>query len=97
PDIPSVKQTVVCMTSCGLVITDKHYFWGQTWGPSWTTAMGDTPGDAIRQRDLYFWQGGVIALAKEVGLADYSHQRAGYILPNTEYEGDMMFMLQLAP
>lgn len=95
PSIPSVKQSVVCVPL--IVVQANYYFWGLTWGPMWSTAMGDTPGFEGRQRDVYFWQGGVIALAKEVDLVNFSHQRAGYILPNTEHTGDMCFMLQLAP
>lgn len=95
PDIPSTKMTVAAVPL--IVVPAERFFWGLTWGPMWSTAQGDTPGDEGRQRDVYFWQGGVIALAKEVDLANFSHQRAGYILPNTDEGGDMCFMLQLAP
>lgn len=95
PDIPTTQQTVVCMTTGGLVVTLGQYFWGQTWGPIWTTAMDTTPGAAGRHRQLVFWQGGVIALQHETTPASYSHQHAGYILSSSENTGDMMFMLQL--
>ncbi len=95
PDIPSTKMSVVAVPL--IVVPAERYFWGLTWGPMWSTAQNETPGAEGRQRDVYFWQGGVIALAHEVDLATYSHQRAGFILPNTAEGGDMCFMLQLAP
>lgn len=97
PNVPTYKQTIVCLTACGLAVTAERYFWGQTWGPTWTTAYGDTPGALVRDRELVFMQGGTIAIKREQDPTSNSNQRAGYILPNTQYEGDMMFMLQLAP
>lgn len=100
PTIPTNKQAIVCMTACGLTVTNGRYFWGQTWGPTWTTAVSgeaDLPGKSDRQRQLVFWQGGVIELLKLTTPGTYSHQVAGYVLSNTVNTGDMMFMLQLAP
>lgn len=97
PTVPTYKQAIVCMTACGLVITNGYYFWGQTWGPTWTTAYNLTPGAADRDRELVFMQGGTIAISREQDPTSNSNQRAGYVLSNTVNTGDMMFMLQLAP
>lgn len=97
PNIPTTKQTIVCMTACGLVVTSGRYFWGQTWGPTWTTAYNLTPGAVAYHRQLVFMQGGTIALLHEMDPSASSHQVAGYILSNTENTGDMMFQLMLAP
>lgn len=96
PNSPTYKQAVVCMTSCGVVVTAGQYFWGQTWGPCWTTAYNATPGLATNDRELIFMQGGTIAIKREMDPTTYSHQRAGYVLTNTENTGDMFFQLQLA-
>jgi len=95
PNSPTYRQAVVCMAL--LPITNGRYFWGQTWGPMWTTAMNLTPGAADRDRELVFSQGGTIAIKREWDPTSNSNQRAGYVLTNTVNTGDMMFMLQLAP
>lgn len=95
PDTPTLKQAIVCMTAGGLTVTSTRYFWGQTWGPIWATAVGDPPGTNDNERELMFWQGGVIAHRHTLDPTSYSRQRAGYVLTDCENTGDMMFMLQL--
>lgn len=95
PTIPTLKQAIVCMTTGGMTVTSEQYFWGLTWGEAWTTAVGDPPGKNDNERELMFWQGGVIHYRHGLDPTSYSRQRAGFVLTDTGNTGDMMFMLQL--
>jgi len=75
-------------------VTANYYFWIQTWGPCFGTAMSAIPGAAANDRDIYFNSDGALinGLAATLGM-----QRAGYLLPNTTSGGDQFYQLQLAP
>ena len=75
-------------------VTANYYFWIQTWGPCFGTAMSAIPGAAANDRDIYFNSDGALinGLAATLGM-----QRAGFLLPNTTSGGDQFYQLQLAP
>jgi hypothetical protein len=92
--IPSNDMPVVCVPHIKAAV--DTYFWGQTWGPMWTTAVSTPPNDAYRE--LVWHPTGVIArLAGDYDPSTYGLQRAGYMLTYTLNTGDMMYMLTLAP
>lgn len=94
PDYPSWEAAVVCVPHIKAAVDE--YFWGQTWGPMWTTAVGAAP--KSHYRTLIFSQGGTIArYPGDFAPATYGFQPAGYILTDTTNTGDMMYMLTLAP
>ena len=82
-------------------VTSGKYFWGQTWGPCFGTVMGTVPGREANQREVYFHTDGALLTGVETSLDSVLHQRAGYLITNTEPGGagygDQFYMLQLAP
>lgn len=94
PTYPSYFMPVVCVPH--IKAAAGSYFWGQTWGPMWTTAHNVTPGLLAYDREVIFY-GSVIAVRREFDPTTYSYQRAGYIITYTRNTGDMCYLLQLAP
>lgn len=82
-------------------VTIDYYFWGQTWGPCFGTVYSSTPGRVANQRDVYFNIDGALMTGAEIDLSSVLHQRAGFLITNTEPGGegygDQLYMLQLAP
>ena len=76
-------------------VTSGYYFWIQTWGPCFGTAMSAIPGAAANDRAIYFNSDG--ALINGASLTTNGMQYAGYLLPNTAAGGDQFYQLQLAP
>jgi hypothetical protein len=89
----STYQSMVCVPL--IPVTSGYYFWGQTYGPCFGTAMSAVPGAAATDRDVYFNSDG--ALINGASLTTNGAQRAGYIITGTSSgAGDQFYMLQLA-
>lgn len=89
---------VVCVPH--IKAAENSFFWGQTWGPMWTTAFSTTPGTSDNYRELVFYptgQGFIIATIADVAPATLSYQHAGHLITYTRNTGDMCYMLTLAP
>jgi len=86
-------SSMVCVPL--IPVTTDYYFWGQTWGPCFGTAMSALPGAASGDRDIYFNSDG--ALVNGASLTTNGAQRAGYLITMTSGGGDQFYMLQLAP
>jgi hypothetical protein len=86
-------SSMVCVPL--IPVTTDYYFWGQTWGPCFGTAMSALPGAAANDRDIFFNADG--ALINGSSLTTNGAQRAGTLLTMTSGGGDQFYMLQLAP
>ena len=76
-------------------VTSGYFFWIQTWGPCFGTAMSAIPGAAANDRAVYFNSDG--ALINGASLTTNGMQYAGFLLPNTAGGGDQFYCLQLNP
>ena len=76
-------------------VTTSYYFWGQTWGPCFGTAMSAIPGAANGDRAVFFNSDG--ALVNGSSLTTNGAQLAGYVITMTSGGGDQFYMLQLTP
>ena len=98
PTFPDRNMPVVCVPH--VKAAENSYFWGQTWGPMWITAVGEPPGKPSLQsyRRCCWYPGGVIARwIGDVNPATYGYQDAGYVATYTRNTGDMMIMLEMCP
>lgn len=86
-------MSMVCVPL--IPVTTSYYFWGQTWGPCYGTAMSAIPGAASGDRSVYFNGDG--ALINGASLTTNGAQYAGYVLSNTTSGGDQWYQLMLAP
>jgi hypothetical protein len=89
----SAYSSMVCVPL--IPVTTAYYFWGQTWGPCFGTAMSAIPGAAASDRAVYFNSDG--ALINGASLTTNGAQLAGYVITMTSGGGDQFYMLQLAP
>ncbi|GAI50683.1 unnamed protein product, partial [marine sediment metagenome] len=95
-DIPTQKMGIVCVSL--IAVSPNYHFWGLTWGPIWIPAWSATPGAEVNDREVYFkLPAGFIILPHEFTIGTNCYQRAGFVLPNTEYGGDMCIELQISP
>jgi len=78
-------------------VTDTYYFWGQTWGPCFGTAMSAIPGAASADREVYFNGDGALIAGVDTVLETQVPQRAGFIITMTSGGGDQFYMLQITP
>ena len=84
-------SSMVCVPL--IPVTSGYYFWGQTWGPCFGTAMSALPGAASADRAVYFNSDG--ALINGASLTTNGAQLAGYVMTMTSGGGDQFYMLQL--
>jgi hypothetical protein len=78
-------------------VTTGHYFWGQTWGPCFGTAMSVLPGVTAGDREVYFNSDGALEAGVDVDAKVVMNQRAGFVITMTSGGGDQFYMLQIAP
>ena len=78
-------------------VTSAYYFWIQTWGPCFGTAMSAIPGAASADREVYFNGDGALIAGADTVLETQVPQRAGFIISNTTAGGDQFYMLQITP
>jgi len=92
----SATSAYASMVAVNLIpVAQYSYFWGQTWGPCFGTAMSALPGAASADRAIFFNSDG--ALINGASLTTNGAQRAGYLITMTSGGGDQFYMLQLAP
>ena len=91
----SFYQAQVCVPL--IPVTSGYYFWGQTWGPCYGTAMSAIPGAASADRDVYFNGDGALIAGADTALETYVPQRAGFVITPTSTGGDQFYMLQITP
>jgi len=89
----SAYSSMVCVPL--IPVTTDYYFWGQTWGPCFGTAMSAIPGAASADRAVYFNSDG--ALINGASLTTNGAQLAGYVITMTSGGGDQFYMLQITP
>lgn len=89
-------QSMVCVPL--IPVTTDYYFWGQTWGPCFGTAMSSVPGATSGNRDLYFNTDGALIAGEDTVLETSVPQRAGFLITATSSgSGDQFYMLQITP
>jgi hypothetical protein len=86
-------SSMVCVPL--IPLTTDYYFWGQTWGPCFGTAMSALPGAASGDRAVFFNSDG--ALINGASLTTNGAQLAGFVITMTSGGGDQFYQLQLAP
>lgn len=91
----SAYQAMVCVPL--IPVTTAYYFWGQTWGPCFGTAMSAIPGAASADREVYFNGDGALIAGADTVLETRVPQRAGFVLSPTSTGGDQFYMLQITP
>jgi hypothetical protein len=89
----SAYASMVCVPL--IPVTSGYYFWGQTWGPCFGTAMSAIPGAASADRAVFFNGDG--ALINGASLTTNGAQLAGFVITMTSGGGDQFYQLQLAP
>ena len=78
--IPSQDMAVVCVPHIKAAV--DSFFWGQTWGPMWTTAVSTPPNDQYRM--LCWHPTGVIArVGTDYSWGSSGQQIAGYVFTYT--------------
>lgn len=91
----SAYEAQVCVPL--IPVTTAYYFWGQTWGPCYGTAMSAIPGAASADREVYFNGDGALIAGADTVLETRVPQRAGFVLSPTSTGGDQFYMLQITP